>query len=144
VSSGSALDVDHSLSIPRSELTFRATRSGGPGGQHVNTSSTRIELLWNVAASRALSEHLRVRLAERLGARMDAEGNIRVVASAHRSQARNRADAEARLAALVRRALHVPRARKKTRPTRAAIQTRLDHKRKISDKKRNRRERDFD
>ena len=141
---GSALVVDHMLSIPRSELTFRASRSGGPGGQHVNTSSTRIELVWNVAASRALTPELRQRLTERLAARLDAEGNVRVVASAFRSQTRNREDAEERLAALLRRALHVPKARKKTRPTRAAVETRLDAKKKKSEKKRNRRDRDFD
>ena len=141
---GSALVVDHTLSIPRSELTFRASRSGGPGGQHVNTSSTRIELVWNAAASRALTPELRQRLTERLAARIDAEGNVRVVASAYRSQTRNREDAEERLAALLRRALHVPKARKKTRPSRAAVETRLDAKKKKSEKKRNRRDRDFD
>ena len=141
---GSALVVDHALSIPRSELTFRASRSGGPGGQHVNTSSTRIELVWTAAASRALTPELRQRLTERLAARLDAEGNVRVVASAYRSQTRNREDAEERLAALLRRALHVPKARKKTRPSRAAVETRLDAKKKKSEKKRNRRDRDFD
>lgn len=144
MSTGSALVVDHALTIPRSELTFRATRAGGPGGQHVNTSSTRVELLWNVTASRALPDAIRDRLMSRLGSRIDREGNVRVVASAYRSQARNREDAETRLAALLRRALHVPRTRKATRPSRAAVQTRLDEKRRKSEKKRERRSRDFD
>lgn len=144
MSSGSALVVDQDVSIPRFELAFRATRAGGPGGQHVNTSSTRVELLWNVERTRALSDQQRSRLREKLGARLDGQGNVRVVASAHRSQARNREDAEERLAALVRRALMVPKKRKKTRPSRAAVQSRLDSKRLKSNRKRERRDRDFD
>jgi ribosome-associated protein len=144
VSGRSALIVDQSVSIPRFELTFRATRSGGPGGQHVNTSSTRVELLWNVERTRALSDQQRSRVREKLASRLDGDGNLRVVASAYRSQARNREDAEERLAALVRRALAVPKARKKTRPSRAAVQSRLDSKRLKSNKKRERRDRDFD
>jgi ribosome-associated protein len=144
VSSGSALAVDHALSIPRFELAFRATRAGGPGGQHVNTSSTRVELLWNVERSTALSDEQRGRLREKLAGRLDAEGNIRIVASAYRSQVRNREDAEERLATLLRRALIVPKKRKKTRPPRSAVQSRLEDKRKVSEKKRSRRSRDFD
>lgn len=144
MSLGSALVVDQHLSIPRFELTVRATRAGGPGGQHVNTSSTRVELLWNVARSTALSNDQRWRLLEKLASRLDGDGNIRVVASAFRSQTRNRRDAEERLAALVRRALVIPKARKRTRPSRAAVQSRLDAKRKTSEKKKIRRERDFD
>jgi ribosome-associated protein len=144
VSGRSALIVDQSVSIPRFELTFRATRAGGPGGQHVNTSSTRVELLWNVERTRALSDQQRSRVREKLASRLDGDGNLRVVASAYRSQARNREDAEERLAALVRRALAVPKARKKTRPSRAAVQSRLDSKRLKSNKKRERRDRDFD
>lgn len=144
MSSGSALVVAQSLSIPRFELTFRATRAGGPGGQHVNTSSTRVELVWNVARSGSLSDEQRSRIREKLGSRLDADGNLRVVASAYRSQTRNRQDAEERLAALVRRALVVPKHRKKTRPSRAAVQSRLDEKRRKSEKKRNRRDQDAD
>lgn len=140
MTAGSALGVDSRLSIPRSELTFRASRAGGPGGQHVNTSSTRVELLWNVERSRAVSAEQRARLAEKLASRLDAQGNVRVVASAYRSQLRNRQDAEERLAALLRRALTVPKARRKTRPSRGAVETRLHTKRKHSDKKRERRD----
>jgi ribosome-associated protein len=144
VSGRSALIVDQNVSIPRFELTFRATRAGGPGGQHVNTSSTRVELLWNVEQTRALSDQQRTRVREKLATRLDGDGTLRVVASAYRSQARNREDAEERLAALVRRALAVPKARKKTRPSRAAVQSRLDSKRLKSNKKRDRSDRDFD
>jgi ribosome-associated protein len=144
VSADSALFVNSEVSIPRIELNFRASRAGGPGGQHVNTSSTRVELVWNLDRSRALSEQLRVRLREKLATRLDAQGNVRVVASAFRSQLRNRDDAEERLAALLRRALTVPKKRKKTRPSRSAIESRLQTKRILSEKKRERRSRDFE
>lgn len=137
---GSALHVNSEVSIPRFELTFRASRAGGPGGQHVNTSSTRVELLWSIERSRSLSEAQRNRLREKLASRLDGEGNVRVVASAHRSQARNRDDAEERLAALVRRALLVPKQRKKTKPGRSAIEGRLRSKRLESEKKKRRRD----
>lgn len=134
-----ALIVTPNLTIPRHELTFRASRAGGPGGQHVNTSSTRVEVLWNVATSRVIDENQRQRIQEKLASRIDAEGNVRVVGSAFRSQARNRNDAEARLASLVRRALMVPKARKKTRPSRTAVENRLRTKKLASAKKRERR-----
>jgi ribosome-associated protein len=137
-----ALVVDARLAIPRSELVYRASRSGGAGGQHVNTSSTRIELLWDFARSRVLDDAARARLAERLAARLDADGNLRVVASDRRSQQQNRAAADERLAELVRRALIVPKPRKKTKPSRAAKEKRLAEKRHRADRKRDRRGRD--
>jgi ribosome-associated protein len=137
--SDGALRVDHHLVIPRHELSFRATRAGGPGGQHVNTSSTRVEVLWNVERSRAVSDEQRARLRDKLASRLDGEGNVRVVASAFRSQARNRDDAEARLAALIRRALVVPKVRRKTKPHAGAVETRLRSKRLTSEKKTRRR-----
>jgi ribosome-associated protein len=144
VSADSALLVNSDFSIPRFELTFRATRAGGPGGQHVNTSSTRLELRWSRDRSRAVSDQQRSRLRDKLAARLDAQGNVRVVASAFRSQHRNRQDAEERLAALIRRALIVPKARKKTRPSRSAVESRLRTKRKMSEKKKERRVQDLD
>ncbi len=144
MSAGSALVVDHSVSIPRSELTTRASRAGGPGGQHVNTSSTRIELWWNVRRTRALTDNERQRVLEKLASRLDADGNVRVVASAFRSQARNRGAAEERLAALLRRALAVPKPRRKTRPRRSAVEARLRTKQIHGEKKRRRRDRDFE
>ena len=126
------------LAIPRSELVARATRAGGPGGQHVNTSSTRIELLWNPSRSRALDGALRSRLTGKLASRLDGEGNIRVVAAEHRSQLQNRQAAEARLAELVRKALLVPKPRKKTKPTKASKERRLEAKKQRGEKKRRR------
>ena len=133
------LRVNTSLVIPRDELTARASRSGGAGGQHVNTSSTRIELLWNVATSRVLSDEQRERLTQKLSSRLDGEGNLRVVASDRRSQLQNREHAEERLVELVRVALVVPKKRKATKPSRAAKQARLDSKKRRSERKRDRR-----
>jgi ribosome-associated protein len=134
-----ALKVNDLVSIPRSELDYRATRAGGPGGQHVNTSSTRIELLWNVRTTRALPEEERERVQQRLASRTDADGNVRVVSSESRSQLRNRESAEARLAEMLRRALIAPRKRIPTRPSRASREARLQDKRRRSEKKRMRR-----
>ena len=134
-----ALEVSDSLAIPRGELEFRATRAGGAGGQHVNTSSTRIELLWNVARSTVLDDERRARLADRLKTRIDGEGWLRVVSSARRSQQQNREAAEARLAELVRGALVVPKRRRPTKPTRASKEERIHDKRKRSETKKMRR-----
>jgi ribosome-associated protein len=133
------LDVTPTIAIPRTELQYRATRAGGPGGQHVNTSSTRIELLWDLGASRVVTEEERERIRHKLAARLDAEGMIRVVASDRRSQAQNRQAADERLAALVRHALHVPKKRRPTKPTKAGKERRLAEKKKQSEKKRGRR-----
>lgn len=133
------LTVSSRLAIPRSELSFRATRAGGAGGQHVNTSSTRIELLWDLTRSTAVDEEERERLRTKLASRLDSDGMLRVVASDRRSQRQNRIAAEERLVALVRRALVVPKKRRATRPTRAAKERRLAEKKRQSEKKRERR-----
>lgn len=133
------LRVTDRVTIGRDELVVRATRSGGPGGQHVNTSATRIEVLWNPSASRSLGEADQKRVVARLAARLDGSGFVRVVASEHRSQRRNREAAEARLADLVRRALVVPKRRVKTRTPRAAVERRLSNKKRRSEQKRDRR-----
>lgn len=133
------LNVTPALAIPRSELEYRATRSGGPGGQHVNTSSTRIELLWDLSGSEAITDEQRDRLRAKLVSRLDADGRIRVVASAHRSQRQNRREADDRLAALIKYALHVPKKRRPTKPTRAAKEKRLAQKKRRSEIKRDRR-----
>jgi ribosome-associated protein len=135
--------VSSTLTIPASEITFRASRAGGPGGQHVNTSSTRIELLWDLTRSAAVSEAERARLLEKLAARLDAEGMVRVVASDRRSQSQNREAAAERLAKIVRQALVVPRKRRATKPTAASREQRLNEKKRRGERKRDRR-RNFD
>lgn len=134
-----SIRVTETVNIPRSELVVRATRSGGPGGQHVNTSSTRIEIVWNVSQTRALSDEERLRAIARLGSRVSEEGAVRVVASDSRSQRQNRERAEARLADLVRRALTVPKARKRSRKPRRAVEARLEAKKRQRERKRERR-----
>jgi ribosome-associated protein len=134
------LAVNESVSIPRTELDVRVSRSSGAGGQHVNKTSSRVEIFWNIVGSRAVSEEQRARLREKLASRLTTEGSIRVVASDMRSQSRNRELAEERLAEMVRRALIVPRKRKATKPTRAAKEARLDSKKRHSTKKRDRRD----
>jgi ribosome-associated protein len=133
------LAVNESVSIPRTELDVRVSRSSGAGGQHVNKTSSRVEIFWNILGSRAVSEEQRARLREKLASRLTTEGSIRVVASDMRSQSRNRELAEERLADLVRRALVIPRKRRATKPTRAAKEARLDSKKRHSTKKRDRR-----
>jgi len=134
-----SLAITSEISIPRSELTYRATRSGGPGGQHVNTSSTRIELLWDLSGSRGVTDQQRELLRTKLAARLDGDGMVRVVASDRRSQQQNRAAADERLAALVRHALHVPKKRRKTKPPAAAKERRIKEKKLRSERKRERR-----
>ena len=138
------LAVNESLSIPRAELDVRVSRSSGAGGQHVNKTSSRVEIFWNILGSRALTEEQRSRLREKLSSRLTTEGSIRVVASDMRSQSRNRDLAEERLADLVRRALVIPRKRKPTKPTRAAKEARLDSKKRHSKKKSDRQDKRFD
>ncbi len=132
------LKVNGFVSIPRSELVVRATRSGGPGGQHVNTSSTRVEVLWNVPGSAVLFDDQRALLLNALRTRLSAAGDLRVVASDTRSQSRNKALAESRLIEIVRRGLIVKKARKKTRPTRSAVERRLAEKKLNSKRKHDR------
>jgi ribosome-associated protein len=130
------LEITDAVWIPRTELTYRATRSGGPGGQHVNTSSTRIELTWNVADTPNLDEAQRARVREKLANRIDGDGVLHLSASDSRSQHQNKEAVTERFQELLRQALEVPKARKRTRPSRAAREERLGAKRRQSEKKR--------
>ncbi len=127
------------LTIPLRELSFRASRSGGPGGQHVNTSSTRIELRWDAAGSPSLSEPQRRRVLERLASRLDGSGRLRLVSGARRSQLANREAVVERFRRVLREALRVEKPRKPTKPTRAARERRLSEKRRRSERKSQRR-----
>jgi ribosome-associated protein len=138
------LMLGDSRSIPRAELTYRASRAGGAGGQHVNTSSTRIELLWNVRTTVALDDETRTRVLEKLASRIDGEGCIRIVSSARRSQLQNREAAEQRLIELVRQALVIQKRRRPTKPSRGAKEARLSEKKKRGDTKRQRRPDSFE
>jgi ribosome-associated protein len=116
--------------IPERELGWRFSRSGGPGGQGVNTTDSRVELIFDVAASTALTEDQRARVLQRLSHRL-VNGVLTVVASEYRSQLRNRDAARARLDAMLRAALAPdPPTRRPTRPSRAARERRLTDKRR--------------
>jgi ribosome-associated protein len=127
------------FTIPADELEFRVSRSSGPGGQHVNTASTRVEVRWNVRESHALSDADRAWLLERLDHRLDRAGNVRVVSSAQRSQMQNRAAATYRLQTLVTDALRRPKRRRATKPSRAATEALLKEKRARTERKQRRR-----
>src|SRR3954447_673197 len=119
--------------IPLAEIEVRASRSSGPAGQHANVTASRLEAVFDVGASRALSDDEKARIARRLGPRVTA------VAQDERSQARNRALALERLGAKLERALRVPRPRRPTRPSRAARNRRVETKKRASERKRLRR-----
>jgi ribosome-associated protein len=129
---GAGLRVGRDLTIPFSEITVRASRSSGPGGQHANVTASRIEAVFDVAGSGALSEEQRRRLMARVGPRVTA------VAQEARSQARNRELALERLRQRIERGLHVHRPRRKTKPSRSAREKRLSSKRRRSETKRGR------
>ena len=131
--------VDELLVIPDSELDVKASRASGAGGQHVNKTSSRIEISWNIRDSRVLTEEQRATLKERLASRISTDGAIRIVASEMRSQRQNRERAEARLADVIRRAIAPRKKRKPTRRPRSADEARLASKKLQSKKKRDRR-----
>ena len=130
------LHVTDDLFLPRAEISYRASRSGGPGGQHVNTSSTRVELVWDVGASPTLTEAQRERIREKLANRISGEGLLLLAEGGSRSQHQNKEAVTERLRDLLRQALHVPKPRRKTRPTRASRERRRQSKKHRSEVKR--------
>ena len=127
------LSIGSSLAIPLEEITLRASRSSGPGGQHANVTASRVEATFDVHASRSLTPEQRARILARHGPRVTAS------AQDTRSQARNRELALERLARRLEAALHVRRPRTPTRPTAGAVRRRLEAKRRRGTVKRNRR-----
>ncbi|MCX6031726.1 MAG: alternative ribosome rescue aminoacyl-tRNA hydrolase ArfB [Chloroflexi bacterium] len=122
------ITITAELTIPAAELSFRFSRSSGPGGQHVNRSETRVELRFDVAHSPSLTDEQRARILSRLAGYVDGGGELHIVSSATRSQADNRADTVARFQALLAAALHRRKRRVATRPTGAARRQRLEQK----------------
>ena len=131
------MQVARGVAIPLAEVQIRASRSSGPGGQHANVTASRVEAVFDVAASRALDEEQKRRVSARCGP------VVRASAQDTRSQARNRELALERLRSRLAAALTVPRARRATRPTRAARRRRLESKRRRSETKRLRRRPDY-
>jgi ribosome-associated protein len=125
--------------IPMDEIELKFSPSGGPGGQHANRSSTRVDLSWNVETTRALSDRHRQLVKGRLRHRIDSSGNLKLSSDAHRSQLQNRREVLRRLGALVEEALKVTRRRVATTATTAARERRLSEKRRRSEVKRLRR-----
>jgi ribosome-associated protein len=133
------LPVRGTLVIPAAELSWRFSRSGGPGGQSVNTSDTRVELSYDIGRTTALGPTLRARALDRLAARL-VDGVLTVSASEYRSQLRNREAAERRLVEILAEAIAAPRRRRRpTQPSRAARARRVEQKKRRSDVKRLRR-----
>ncbi|MEU4422670.1 alternative ribosome rescue aminoacyl-tRNA hydrolase ArfB [Actinoplanes sp. NPDC024001] len=131
--------VNDRLTIPAAELSWRFSRSSGPGGQGVNTTDSRVELSWDLLGSELLPLMLKERAVERLGNRL-VQGVITITAAEHRSQLRNREAAAARLAALVAGAIAAPpRARRATKPSRGSVERRIAEKKRRGETKRNRR-----
>jgi ribosome-associated protein len=130
--------VNEQVTIPGGELRVSFVRSGGPGGQRVDKVATKVELRWAPTTSAALSEADRQRLLSRLANRLTGAGELVVTSERTRDQARNREDARAKLAELVREALVPPKPRLETRPTRASRERRLLEKKQRGSKKRSR------
>jgi ribosome-associated protein len=128
-----SIRVTRSVSIPVSEIELRFSRSSGPGGQHAQKSETRVEAIFDVEASSALSARQKQRVVRKVGP------VLRAVAQDERSQARNRELATARVAEALRQALHVERRRRPTKPSAASVQRRLEQKRRRAETKRLRR-----
>ena len=134
----STIDVSDHLRIPASEIELSYARSGGPGGQHVNKTSSKVLLRWSPVTSEALREEDRERILEKLASRLTEDGELLVTSERNREQSRNVDDAVARFVALLREALKRQRKRRKTKPTRASQRKRLDSKKRRGDTKRRR------
>ena len=134
----SGIIINNQLTISEAELEFRTSRSSGPGGQHVNKTDSRVELLFDVPNSPSLSESQRTKVHEALKNRIDKEGVLHIFAQSYRSQSRNREEAVERFVELLQIALKPRKKRKPTRPSKASKERRLKSKKEQSEKKKRR------
>ena len=128
--------VTHAISLDENELEFSFVRSSGPGGQNVNKVATAVQLRFDVARSPSLPDDVRARLIARAGNKLTRDGVLLITARRFRTQERNRADAIERLVAMIQSAATPPKRRRKTKPTRASKQVRVEQKRRRSTTKR--------
>ena len=135
----SNLHVTDTVTIPTAELQFHFSRSGGPGGQHVNRTATQVALTFDVQRSASLDESQRARILNKLKSAIDSRGVLHLTCQATRSQSRNRAEVTERFQHLLRQALRVPKPRRPTRPGRAAAERRLQEKHRVGMLKQERR-----
>lgn len=122
-----------SIQIPFSEMDFTYARSRGPGGQNVNRTNSAAILRWNLLSSQVLSEDLKARLSQKLASQLTEDGDLLIRSDVHRDQDQNRSECIARLHAILRKALFVPKKRVATKPSRSSVRKRLDTKRKHSE-----------
>ena len=130
-----SLHITATVELPAGELRFRTSRSSGPGGQNVNKLETRVELLFDVARSPSFSDEQRHRILQNLASRIDGEGVLHISSQRSRSQWENKQGTIEKLVSLLREALKVRRKRIKTAPTRGSNETRVQRKKKHSQKK---------
>ena len=133
------LEINSQFRIPLSELEFAFARSSGPGGQNVNKVSSKAQLRWRPGDSLSIPEELRFRVLSKLEPQLTVDGDLLVISQLHRDQPRNKDDCLEKLRAIVVASLVVPKARKKSKPSRAAKARRLKEKKIGSAKKENRR-----
>ncbi len=137
------LAIRGNIVIPAADLDWSASRSGGPGGQNVNKTSTKVDLRFDLPGNTSLHDAVKARLRKQDGVQLDAEGRLIVVSSVTRSQSANLEDARERLRVMVLEALKRPKARKATKPSRGAKRRRLKAKRENSEKKKSRQKVDY-
>ncbi|MFS4455397.1 alternative ribosome rescue aminoacyl-tRNA hydrolase ArfB [Maribacter sp. 2304DJ31-5] len=129
--------------IIQQELQFKAVRSSGPGGQHANKVSSKVELSFDIPNSKGLSEVEKERLLNKLGTRLNHEGQLQLQCDTHRSQHKNKSTIIKRFFELLRKALYIPKKRKRSKPSKSAIEKRLKAKKRAALKKANRSKPDF-
>ena len=138
------LFIQDQVIIPKAELKLRACRASGPGGQHVNKSNTKVQLMWNPLTSSALTQEQKDRIQSKLAHRLNRRGVLTCSSDQHRSQQRNIESACQVLKDLIIRALHIPKERKATRPSKAQKEKRLRHKKQRAQLKSQRRQTRWD